>query len=72
MQPDKFTTGSVEKAPVPLPMVGGVTANAGESKAMAAVARTPDVNKTAVKICESHTLVDACRDSCVHGLPLAL
>ena len=41
VQPVRFTTGSVEKAAVPLAMVGGVSAPAGPSKVMAAAAKTP-------------------------------
>ena len=53
VQPLRFTTGSVEKAAVPLAMVGGVSAPAGPSNVMAAAANTPAVSnkaETALKI----------------------
>ncbi len=47
VHPVRLITGSVENAPVPLAMVGGVSAKAGDSSVMAAVARTPAANNKA-------------------------
>ncbi len=61
VQPVRFTTGSVEKAAVPLAMVGGVSAPAGPSKVMAAAAKTPAVStkaETALKNTVPRTRAD--------------
>ena len=59
VQPVRLATGSVEKAPVPFAIAGAVSAKAGDSSVMAAVATTPAVSNKAENS-EDHSSVDAC------------